>query len=197
MGLEDEFQTELQNARVMGREHLQKVAARHVCCARVQVRAVGSSRTGITVDKSELRVVEHIERFRTKLKIGMFIDSKMLVDRHVEVRAIGIVERVSARIAKRQTYRGTVGIRIIELENARCGRDVCVRISYSIRVGRCACDTVADPRVVQACRGSERRSRAEGDNSRVLPTAQHLVRETWIFEERQVPNIAEVEHMSL
>src|ERR1700687_4461531 len=106
--LEDQFRSELQDARQWVRVNLKK--------ARIPENfiRVASSRSATTIHGSPLRVVEHVEGFCAELEGQAFLNCKVLEQRHIEVRAAGIAEYVSADISESESARGRKGIWVVE-----------------------------------------------------------------------------------
>ena len=50
---------------------------------------------------SELGVIEDVKKLRAKLKLARFSDLKTFQQRHIEIEAAGIIQEVTAGIAKR------------------------------------------------------------------------------------------------
>jgi len=60
----------------------------------------------------ELRVVENVECFSAEFEFALVENLEVLEERKIEIRAAGIVERISSAIPKRQPARGGEGPRI-------------------------------------------------------------------------------------
>ncbi len=81
---------------------------------RVRERAVAPCRALSAAQPCKLRVIEDIKGFHTELQSDTFPDGKALEQRHVEVCAARIGEKVSRRISKSQSTRSDEGRRIVQ-----------------------------------------------------------------------------------
>lgn len=88
----------------MSRQNLQEVVARQVCRTRIKVAVAGCG-ASIAVDVPELRVIEDVERFRAEFESNVFLDGEVFEQRHIDIGAVGIAQRVPASISKRESGR--------------------------------------------------------------------------------------------
>lgn len=78
-------------------------------------------RAYVVVHAAPLRVVKDIERFRPELHVNFFRGLENLVDRHVEIGAVGRDEAVSSRVAKGQALGLLISAGIVKLRTRRAG----------------------------------------------------------------------------
>ena len=99
-------------------ERMQKRCARDAICSSTGLKAGGILRARIATDDivsatagivrvvdSKLGMIENIEKLCAELEVAGFFDLKVFYQRHVEVQAAGIIQKISARIPKSQAPR--------------------------------------------------------------------------------------------
>src|SRR5262245_23962401 len=73
--------------------------------AAVTADDIVSSIPKVGVINPKLRVIEDIERFRTKLESTRFLEGNMLHQTDVPIDPMRIVQKIAARVSKRQSTR--------------------------------------------------------------------------------------------
>ena len=191
--LEEELRAELQDARVVRRTDMQKA----ITTQRVVADAAG--RAAIAGDVSPLGVVEDVKGLRTKLESHLLLDRKALEQRPVKIGAARVVQDVPASRAKRQTARLRKSRGVAEGRSETFHEllhDARPRVAHQVWTGGGA-QAVSHTGVVCGNDGTVRRTGLESGDPGELPSAQDLVGKTRALEERQIPNVAEVEDVSL
>src|ERR1700722_2400547 len=108
--LEGQLQTELHDARIVCIDRVQKRVARHAC---LRARVVARGHVPVAVDRvvacvarmrgvidAELSVIKNIEELSPELKASLAGQGKVLKQRHIEVGAGWIVQRVTSGVAE-------------------------------------------------------------------------------------------------
>ena len=119
--LEDELQSELQNARVMSRPGTHEVAEKAAIwvsnegsrvsgvaigsiatrrAGPTRIRTVPTSRASAATNVTPLGMVEDVERFGTELERCAFLDGEMLENRHIKINLMWIARNIPGRIAE-------------------------------------------------------------------------------------------------
>ncbi|SRR5258708_71187 len=78
------------------------------------VVSVASSRSTASIDVAPLRMIEHIERFRTELEPYGLRDTEVFEQCHIEVCTPGVAENVSADVSESEPARRCKSICVVE-----------------------------------------------------------------------------------
>jgi len=189
--LEDELRSQLKNSWVVRGQDLKEVAAAKTRRSGIQVCAVRSTRTAVTIDVAQFRVIEDVKGFSAKLEVHAFLHRKALKQRHIKIGAIRIAQRVTPRVTEGQPTGRSKGVRVVNLDAPTGNRNVATRAGIANDVGigcRRGC-AVAHTRVISGEGHSERRTCAEGHDAGVLPSSEQFALEILAAEDGYVPDI--------
>src|SRR5580693_1334423 len=105
--LEQELQPELEDAAQVGTVRLQETVAQAggIACGIVRSAVAG----GGGIHSRPLSVVENVEALGAELHGDGFVDGEILEQSHVEIEAVGVVQRISSGVSEGQSLRLCVG----------------------------------------------------------------------------------------
>src|SRR6266446_810242 len=115
---ERQLHAELHGARTMRIKWVQKRSPGDAVCSPLGLKSGRIHGTGIATDDvvsatarvvgivdTKLGVIKNIENFSTELNLARLGELKVPEQRHIEVPAVGVIQEVSASIAKGQSSR--------------------------------------------------------------------------------------------
>src|SRR3989442_13194334 len=143
-------------------------------------------------------MVEDVKGLRTELKSHAFRDLEMFEQRHVKVGPVGVVQAVAPGISKRQALWQGISVQVVNLGPQAVGilHNSCIGIANFVSTCSRA-DSVGNASVVCRDDHAKRGSGLEAGDAGELPSAENLIRKTWALEERQIPNVGEVQDVPL
>src|SRR5258707_2914886 len=191
------LQAKLHGARTMRIQRVQKGSPGDAVCSPFSLKSGRIHGTGIATDDvvsatawiigvvdTELGVIEKIENLSTKLNLAPLGELKVPEQRHIEVPAAGIIQEVSASVAKRQSSR-RYKLRWVSQQWAKALRIVrrSGQSGHHVGVRRRDAETARDASIVgqrnSGVAGTvddrERSTRLNERDSRDLPATENVV----------------------
>lgn len=182
----------------MGSGDLQESGGRILAKCVIGLTQVTGGRTRISGNWKPLSMVEDIKGFRAELEAHALGNFEVFKEGHVEVGPVGVVQAVSSRVAESQAAWQSVGVRVVNLGSQFAWKlcDSCIRITYFVGT-RGRADSVGHAGIISRNDDAEWRSGLEAGNAGELPPAENFISKTRAFEERQIPNVGEVQDVPL
>src|SRR5580704_14147005 len=200
--LEVEAQAELHDARLVCAGKVQEVRTIEMGPGSSRIHSDGVGPGALVVDLIELRVIEHVEHFPFEVEASSLADGEALREASVKVQAAGIVQSVTADVAKGESS-GERESRGVEDDRSANVRELPLRYAGA-RIAdekgtRTGAHAIGDAGAIgegSAIGYAEGKAGLGNRDAGNLPATKQRVRQARCLEERQAVDIADGQVMA-